>query len=99
MVSAARVGVAGAIGSTAERAPSFSNHAPEHAGPGVQSRQSRTARVPPGRPARLALRRQGYQSPNIFCFSSRRCWASSDSVAVGRASRRARPMGSPVSSQ
>jgi hypothetical protein len=41
----------------------------------------------------------GVQSPNIFCLSSRRCWASSDSVAVGRASKRARPMGSPVSSQ
>ena len=39
------------------------------------------------------------QSPNIFCFSSRRCWASSDRVAVGRASRRPTPMGSPVSSQ
>ena len=39
------------------------------------------------------------QSPNIFCFISRRCCASSDSVAVGRASRRPRPMGSPVSSQ
>mmetsp|Transcript_5838 Transcript_5838/g.22817 ORF Transcript_5838/g.22817 Transcript_5838/m.22817 type:complete len:679 (-) Transcript_5838:6880-8916(-) len=39
------------------------------------------------------------QSPNIFCLSSRRCCASSDSVAVGRAIRRPRPMGSPVSSQ
>ena len=39
------------------------------------------------------------QSPYIFCLSSRRCWASSDSVAVGRASRRPTPMGSPVSSQ
>ena len=39
------------------------------------------------------------QSPNIFCLSSRRCWASRDSVAVGRASSRPRPIGSPVSSQ
>ena len=39
------------------------------------------------------------QSPNIFCLSSRRCWASSESVAVGRASRRPTPMASPVSSQ
>ena len=39
------------------------------------------------------------QSPNIFCLSSRRCCASSDSVAVGRASSRPRPIGSPVSSQ
>ena len=39
------------------------------------------------------------QSPNIFCLSSRRCCASSDSVAVGRASRRPTPIGSPVSSQ
>ncbi|OIQ69911.1 hypothetical protein GALL_484840 [mine drainage metagenome] len=38
------------------------------------------------------------QSLNIFCLSSRRCCASSDIVAVGRASRRAMPMGSPVSS-
>ena len=47
--------------------------------------------------ARLAV--GAAQSPNIFCFSSRRCCASSDSVAVGRASRRPRPIGSPVSSQ
>lgn len=40
-----------------------------------------------------------HQLPNIFCLSSRRCWASSDSVAVGRASSRGTPMGSPVSSQ
>ena len=39
------------------------------------------------------------QSPNIFCLSSRRCCASSDKVAVGRASRRPTPIGSPVSSQ
>jgi hypothetical protein len=39
------------------------------------------------------------QSPNIFCFNSRRCCASSDKVAVGRASKRPTPMGSPVSSQ
>ena len=39
------------------------------------------------------------QSPNIFCFISRRCCASSESVAVGRASSRPRPIGSPVSSQ
>ncbi len=39
------------------------------------------------------------QSPNIFCLSSRRCCASSDRVAVGRASSRPTPMGSPVSSQ
>lgn len=39
------------------------------------------------------------QSPNSFCFISRRCCASSDSVAVGRASKRGTPMGSPVSSQ
>ena len=39
------------------------------------------------------------QSPNIFCFNSRRCCASSESVAVGRASRRPTPIGSPVSSQ
>ena len=38
------------------------------------------------------------QSPYIFCFSSRRAWASMVSVAVGRASRRGMPMGSPVSS-
>ena len=45
----------------------------------------------------LAVR--ALQSPNIFCLSSRRCCASSDSVAVGRASNRPRPIGSPVSSQ
>ena len=39
------------------------------------------------------------QSPNIFCFISRRCCASSDKVAVGRANKRPRPIGSPVSSQ
>lgn len=39
------------------------------------------------------------QSPNIFCFSSRRCWASRDKVAVGRANKRPTPMASPVSSQ
>jgi hypothetical protein len=39
------------------------------------------------------------QSPNIFCFNSRRCWASSDKLAVGRANKRPTPMGSPVSSQ
>ena len=39
------------------------------------------------------------QSPNIFCFISRRCCASSDRVAVGRASKRPSPIGSPVSSQ
>ena len=39
------------------------------------------------------------QSPNIFCLSSRRCWASRDSVAVGRAISRPNPIGSPVSSQ
>ena len=41
----------------------------------------------------------GYQSPNIFCLSSRRCCASSDRLAVGRAISRPTPMGSPVSSQ
>ena len=39
------------------------------------------------------------QSPNIFCFNSRRCCASRDKVAVGRANKRPTPMGSPVSSQ
>ena len=39
------------------------------------------------------------QSPNIFCLSSRRCCASSDKLAVGRAISRATPMASPVSSQ
>ena len=39
------------------------------------------------------------QSPNIFCFSSRRCCASKDRVAVGRANNRPTPIGSPVSSQ
>ncbi len=39
------------------------------------------------------------QSPNSFCLSSRRCCASSDRVAVGRASSRGIPIGSPVSSQ
>ena len=48
---------------------------------------------------RAALWQCGGQSPNIFCLSSRRCCASSDKVAVGRASKRGRPMGSPVSSQ
>ncbi|EWS63382.1 hypothetical protein Y695_03387 [Hydrogenophaga sp. T4] len=43
--------------------------------------------------------RTGDQSPNIFCLSSRRCWASSDRLAVGRAISRATPMASPVSSQ
>jgi hypothetical protein len=38
------------------------------------------------------------QSPYSFCLSSRRCCASSDRVAVGRASRRGMPIGSPVSS-
>ena len=47
----------------------------------------------------LVPRSGGDQSPNIFCLSSRRCCASSDSVAVGRASKRPTPMGSPVSSQ
>ena len=44
-------------------------------------------------------REPDYQSPNIFCLSSRRCCASSESVAVGRAISRPTPMGSPVSSQ
>src|SRR4030095_12214112 len=39
----------------------------------------------------------GLQSPNIFCLSSLRCCASSDKVAVGRASRRPTPIGSPGS--
>jgi len=39
------------------------------------------------------------QSPKSFCFSSRRCCASRDRVAVGRASSRGMPIGSPVSSQ
>ena len=51
-----------------------------------------------GRSTGRRCRRRG-QSPNIFCLSSRRCWASSESVAVGRAISRARPIGSPVSSQ
>jgi len=38
------------------------------------------------------------QSPYSFCFNSRRCCASSDKVAVGRANRRGMPIGSPVSS-
>lgn len=38
------------------------------------------------------------QSPYIFCLSSRRACASTDMVAVGRASSRATPIGSPVSS-
>src|SRR5690606_41596099 len=38
------------------------------------------------------------QSPYSFWRISRRSCASRDSVAVGRASRRCRPMGSPVSS-
>ena len=42
---------------------------------------------------------EGHQSPNIFCLSSRRCCASSDRLAVGRAIRRPTPIGSPVSSQ
>ena len=41
----------------------------------------------------------GDQSPNIFCLSSRRCCASRDRLAVGRAIRRPTPMASPVSSQ
>ena len=44
-------------------------------------------------------KRGGAQSPNIFCFNSRRCCASRDKVAVGRANKRPTPMGSPVSSQ
>ncbi len=39
------------------------------------------------------------QPPCIFLSFSRRSCASIDRVAVGRASRRAMPMGSPVSSQ
>ena len=39
------------------------------------------------------------QSPYSFCTRSRRSCASSDSVAVGRASSRGMPIGSPVSSQ
>ena len=38
------------------------------------------------------------QSPYNFCFNSRRCCASSERLAVGRASNRAIPIGSPVSS-
>ena len=38
-------------------------------------------------------------SRKTFSRRSWRSWASSDSVAMGRASRRFRPIGSPVSSQ
>ena len=44
-------------------------------------------------------KRRASQSPYIFCLISRRCCASSESVAVGRASNRGMPIGSPVSSQ
>ena len=47
---------------------------------------------------RLSVAYGDTQSPYIFCLSSRRCCASSGSVAVGRASRRGMPIGSPVSS-
>ena len=40
----------------------------------------------------------GDQSPNSFCMRSRRSCASMESDAVGRAIRRAMPIGSPVSS-
>ena len=39
------------------------------------------------------------QSPICFCRCSRRSCASSDNVAIGRASRRSRPISSSVSSQ
>ena len=58
--------------------------------------------TPTKKPLQEGLGRDGdqaLQSPNIFCLSSRRCCASSERVAVGRASRRPTPMGSPVSSQ
>gem|GEM_PF-5553670 len=48
---------------------------------------------------RLAGTASRDHSPNIFCFISRRSCASNESVAVGRASRRGTPIGSPVSSQ
>ena len=52
---------------------------------------SGTRRAARRKPAMLSRR-------TSFWRSSRRCWASSDSVAVGRASRRGTPIGSPVSS-
>ena len=55
-------------------------------------------------PARRSSRRLQVTSPlqssrNTFSRRSWRSWASSDSVAMGRASRRFNPIGSPVSSQ
>ena len=44
----------------------------------------------------IALRSQ---SPICFCRCSRRSWASSDKVAIGRASSRSTPISSSVSSQ
>ncbi len=71
--------------------------------PAVTETQTGNANGPENRAVMLRLahrqcRRALSQSPNSFWRSSRRCWASSDSVAVGRASRRGTPIGSPVSS-
>ena len=66
----------------------------------VWERKTGASRSDPGSTRAPACRgAAGGQSPYIFCFISRRCCASSDSVAVGRASRRGMPIGSPVSSQ
>ena len=51
------------------------------------------------RPLSARAQRSQGQSPNIFCLSSRRCCASRDKLAVGRAIKRPTPMASPVSSQ
>ena len=62
-------------------------------------RAPKTAVAPCGATAMRSLPEGGDQSPNIFWRNSRRCCASSDKLAVGRAIKRPTPMGSPVSSQ
>jgi len=50
-------------------------------------------------PVAVDYRYQSSRSPNCFSRRSRRSWASTLSVATGRASRRFTPIGSPVSRQ
>lgn len=67
--------------------------------PGNRQRRSRTETSRSSRPQRSARRRAAQSSR---CTRSMRSWrscASIDSVAIGRASRRMRLIGSPVSSQ
>ena len=72
---------------------------------GVVAKQIRRSDPSPGLKATLSRRERAKlnsaarQSPICFCRCSRRSCASSESVAMGRASRRSRPISSSVSSQ